>query len=138
MSLLLLKVTLLSFLFTHFWARRTNPYPSFVYSLTKEFKGSFLEFENLLNRWVSLNPKLKIIQHSKPLIIIEETPSLFNFGGYYHIQMRREPQALLVTFSYQTKLVSPPIPPKDLNHFLEHDLKLEDVENSNPNQQISS
>ncbi len=100
-------VTLLTYLFSHFWARRTRPKAPSDFQWTKTFSGDLVDFQKQVESVVEKNSQLLILEKTKDRYLISESPSLFEYGNFYHIQCVQEGDQRIVKMQVQAKLVNP-------------------------------
>ncbi len=107
MSFFFFIITLLTFLFSHFWARRTQPKAPSDFQWVKNFSGDRSDFQKQIEAAVQQNSQLLILEKTKDRYLISESPSLFEYGNYYHIQFVEEGDQPVVKMQVQAKLVNP-------------------------------
>lgn len=116
MSFFFFIVTVLTLLFSHFWARRTRPVTPSSFAWTKNFSGSLEDFHKSLEKFVKSQPELLILEKTKHKYLISQSPSLFEFGNFYHLKLEETEEGVIVNLEVQAKLVEPT--EKKVKHFL--------------------
>lgn len=106
MSLLFLKLTLLTLVISHLRARRTSPSEQEGYQYELQFEGSNKEFFSKLEKEVLSQKKYLLLEKTPHKCLISERAGLFNYGAFYHIQLKPADSGVRVCIHVQPKLVS--------------------------------
>ncbi len=107
MSFFFFIVTLLTLMFSHFWARRTRPETPSRFGWTKNFSGNLPSFHRRVEKLVQEHPELLILEKTNQKYLISQSPSLFEFGSFYHLHAEVTSDGLVVKLEIQPKLISP-------------------------------
>jgi hypothetical protein len=106
MSLLFLKLTLLTLVISHLRARRTSPHEGEGYEYELRFEGSKEEFFSKLDNEILIQKKYLLLAKTPHKCLISERAGLFNYGAFYHIKLESEEAGVRVCIQVQPKLVS--------------------------------
>lgn len=109
MSLLFLILTGVTWTLSHFYAKRITPSSPTSFDWTKKFNGNLEQFTEHLHRSIKNNPDWLLLEKTKTKFIISESPSLFQFGSFYHIHCKETSDGLVIEVKVQAKLVTPNI-----------------------------
>ena len=106
MSLLFLKMTLLTLWLSHLRARQTRPSEQEGYQLEFDFEGTKPEFFKKLENEVLTHKKYLLLEKTPNKCLISESGGLFSYGAFYHIQLQSQESGVRVCIKVQPKLVS--------------------------------
>lgn len=127
MSLFFLAITIITYVLSHFWARTTQPCKKFTAQTHYLFTGTQGDFYEYLYHWLSENKNIQLIKESDKQFILVEPSGWFSYGGFHHINLQENEVGLMVTISFQPKLVSTPMDEYFIQQKLLKDLKIEKV-----------
>lgn len=106
MSFLFFILSVVTLWLSHYWANKTQPMLLGDFSWTKNFKGSKEKFCKTIEKIINENSNLLLLEKTPSKFIISESPSLFEFGQFYHISIKEKDNQLTVKLVVQPKLVS--------------------------------
>ena len=106
MSLFFIFLSILTYVFSHYWAKRTRPDQAHSFNQTQYFSGSLKEFQEHFKKVISKNPRLQIIEHSSTHYLVNESPGTLTYGYFYHIKCEQKEEHLIINILAQPKLIS--------------------------------
>jgi hypothetical protein len=107
MSFFFLITTTATWLASHWWARRTQPVLPDSFAWTKNFQGDLTSFQRVFEEVVHSNPQLLILEKTKTKYLVSESPSIFDYGHFYHFSLSEKDGQVVVQLQVQPKLVAP-------------------------------
>lgn len=127
MSLFFLKLSVLTYFFSHYWAKKTKPQKDFSFGHIFIYKGNSKEFQKDLRTWMDQQKNLKIIESGSTELIVSTSASMWSYGYFYHFQWIEKEKHTEVIFCVQPKLVSIPKDRDSIGEQISKALELKDV-----------
>jgi hypothetical protein len=126
MSVFFLILTMLTYAFSHFWARLSKPVEPRSFDWTKSFQGSKEEFTKQLEELVNNHPNFIILERTPTRFVLGEAPGILDYGSFYHISCEDHSGPLIIHIHKQPKLIKNTHPADKLPDPL-NSLDIEDV-----------
>lgn len=127
MSLFFLLLSLITYAFSHLWAKRTRPLSQNSYTKQWIYHGSVCDFKHLLVEWVQKQSHFHLIVSKENDFVISEQARWLSYGGFHHLRITQKPDALIVELSFQPKLISTGLDYKLIEDQFIEEKKLENV-----------
>ena len=127
MSLLFLNLTILSYLFSHWWAKQTAPLFCRNHATAFLFDGNLEEFKKALIKQIEHTPGLSMVRESPHYFLISSRPTWLSFGSYYHVEYQESSQGVYGVIALQPKLVATPLDHSELSNSLPHKVEWKDA-----------